>query len=156
CFWPPTIPPTSPAPTSSSTADGSPKATSERAHLCGPREPGPHAGLPGHLGRRGDDEVGTKTRKPLHARNKNAYTKRRAQASWGLSLQRWRLRDALEDAIADGTFPPGERLDEATLAARYAVSRTPIREALMQLAAIGLVVSRPRRGTVVATLTGEQ
>jgi len=77
-------------------------------------------------------------------------------ASWELSLQRWRLRDALEDAIADGTFPPGERLDEATLAARYAVSRTPIREALMQLAAIGLVVSRPRRGTVVATLTGEQ
>ena len=77
-------------------------------------------------------------------------------AHWSLQLQRWRLRDTLEDAIAEGKFPPGERLDEATLAARYKVSRTPIREALMQLAAIGLVISRPRRGTVVATLTGEQ
>jgi DNA-binding GntR family transcriptional regulator len=71
-------------------------------------------------------------------------------------LQRWKLRDTLEEAIAEGRFPPGERLDEASLAARYKVSRTPIREALMQLAAIGLVVSRPRRGTVVASLTGDQ
>jgi DNA-binding GntR family transcriptional regulator len=74
----------------------------------------------------------------------------------GSSLQRWRLRDAIEDAIAEGTYLPGERLDEAMLASHYAVSRTPIREALMQLAATGLVVSRPRRGTVVASLTGEQ
>lgn len=71
-------------------------------------------------------------------------------------MQRWRLRDTLEEEIAEGVFPPGERLDESVLAARYAVSRTPIREALMHLAAIGLVVSRPRRGTVVATLGAEQ
>ena len=71
-------------------------------------------------------------------------------------MQRWRLRDALEEEIADGTFRPGERLDESLLAARYGVSRTPIREALMQLAAIGLVVARPRRGSVVASLTAEE
>lgn len=67
-----------------------------------------------------------------------------------------RLRDALEDAIADGTFQLGERLDELALAARYRVSRTPIREALMQLAATGLVVSRPHRGAVVASHGAEQ
>jgi DNA-binding GntR family transcriptional regulator len=67
-----------------------------------------------------------------------------------------RLRDALEDAIASGAFHPGERLDEQALAERYGVSRTPIREALMQLAASGLVVLRPRRGAIVAMLTAER
>lgn len=71
-------------------------------------------------------------------------------------MQRSRLRDALEQDIAEGTFKPGERLDETALAARYGVSRTPIREAMMQLAATGLVVARPRRGTVVATLGPKQ
>lgn len=67
-----------------------------------------------------------------------------------------RLRDVLEEEIADGTLLPGERLDELVLAARHHVSRTPIREALMQLAATGLVVSRPHRGTVVASHSTEQ
>jgi DNA-binding GntR family transcriptional regulator len=71
-------------------------------------------------------------------------------------MERSRLRDALEEEIAEGRFPPGERLDETELAQRYGVSRTPIREALMQLAAIGLVVARPRRGTVVASLNGAE
>lgn len=66
------------------------------------------------------------------------------------------LRDALEEKIADGTFRPGERLDEVVLASRYRVSRTPIREALMQLAAIGMVVTRPHRGTIVAEHSAEQ
>jgi DNA-binding GntR family transcriptional regulator len=71
-------------------------------------------------------------------------------------MQRWRLRDQLEEEIANGTLPPGFRLDEQALAERYAVSRTPIREALMQLSASGLVVLRPRRGAVVASLTPGQ
>ncbi|HET7714575.1 MAG TPA: GntR family transcriptional regulator [Bauldia sp.] len=62
----------------------------------------------------------------------------------------------LEEEIAEGFFVPGERLDESALAARYGVSRTPIREALMELAGIGLVISRPRRGTVVASLDAPQ
>ncbi|WP_342358921.1 GntR family transcriptional regulator [Terrarubrum flagellatum] len=61
-----------------------------------------------------------------------------------------RLRDALEDEILTGGLPPGARLDEASLAARFGVSRTPIREALMQLTAAGLVASQPRRGATVA------
>ena len=49
------------------------------------------------------------------------------------------LRDQLEQDIVTGTLRPGERLDEQSLAARFGVSRTPIREALMQLASAGLI-----------------
>lgn len=61
-----------------------------------------------------------------------------------------KLRDEIENGIVAGEFEPGEKLDEVQLAARFGVSRTPIREALMQLSATGLVDARPRRGAVVA------
>ncbi|MHB0952528.1 MAG: GntR family transcriptional regulator [Allorhizobium sp.] len=60
-----------------------------------------------------------------------------------------KLRDEIENGIVTGVFEPGEKLDEVQLATRFGVSRTPIREALMQLSAIGLVEIRPRRGAVV-------
>jgi DNA-binding GntR family transcriptional regulator len=60
-----------------------------------------------------------------------------------------RLRDELENGIISNDFAPGERLDEVQLATRFGVSRTPVREALIQLNAIGLVEIRPRRGAVV-------
>lgn len=63
------------------------------------------------------------------------------------------LKDQLEQDIVTGSLRPGERLDEQGLAARFGVSRTPIREALMQLAAAGLVTLQPRRGAFVATLS---
>lgn len=63
------------------------------------------------------------------------------------------LRDELEQDIVTGSLQPGERLDEQTLAARFGVSRTPIREALMQLASAGLVELQPRRGAFVASLS---
>lgn len=63
------------------------------------------------------------------------------------------LRDQLEQDIVTGMLRPGERLDEQGLAARFGVSRTPIREALMQLATAGLVTLQPRRGAFVATLS---
>ena len=59
------------------------------------------------------------------------------------------LRDEIEQGIVTGEFRPGERLDEVQLAKRFGVSRTPVRETLMQLSAIGLVEIRPRRGAVV-------
>lgn len=62
------------------------------------------------------------------------------------------LRDRLEEEILTGALPPGARLEEVALAARFGVSRTPIREALLQLAAAGLVENRPRRAAVVAEL----
>ena len=60
------------------------------------------------------------------------------------------LRAAIEEDIATGRAAPGARLDEAGLAARFGVSRTPVREALQGLAGDGLVTLRPRRGAVVA------
>ncbi|WP_417584717.1 GntR family transcriptional regulator [Pelagibacterium sp.] len=61
----------------------------------------------------------------------------------------------LADAIVAGQFRPGEKLDELTLANRFLVSRTPVREALSQLTAMGLVSRRPNRGAVVAELSAE-
>jgi DNA-binding GntR family transcriptional regulator len=66
------------------------------------------------------------------------------------------LREAIEDKIATGEFPPGMHLDETELAQAFGVSRTPLREALIQLASMGIVLTRPRRGTVVADLTAQR
>lgn len=63
---------------------------------------------------------------------------------------------SLRDEILSGAIPSGARLGEAELAGRYAVSRTPIREALSRLAAEGLVEIQPNRGARVATWTAEQ
>lgn len=63
-----------------------------------------------------------------------------------------RLREALEDDIVDGRLLPGQRLDETELAERFHVSRTPIREALIQLAGSGMIELRPRRGAHVTLL----
>ena len=59
----------------------------------------------------------------------------------------------MAEAILSGEFAPGYRLDEQLLAQRYDVSRTPVREALRQLAATGLIDVRPRRGAVVRQVT---
>ena len=67
-----------------------------------------------------------------------------------------RLAGQLSNAILTGEFPPGARLDEQQLAGRFGVSRTPVREALRQLATSGLIDVRPRRGAVVASVTPEQ
>jgi DNA-binding GntR family transcriptional regulator len=60
------------------------------------------------------------------------------------------LRRRIADEIITGTHAPGARLDERELAARFGLSRTPVREALRQLAAIGLAELRPHRGVIVA------
>jgi DNA-binding GntR family transcriptional regulator len=67
-----------------------------------------------------------------------------------------RLLDAMEQDIATGILTPGMRLDEMSLATRYQASRTPVREALRQLAAVGMVEIRPRRSAVVATLGADK
>ncbi len=59
------------------------------------------------------------------------------------------IADDIEGLIFDGTFSDGDRLDEVQLASRFAVSRTPIREALQRLAQTGLVEQIPRRGVFV-------
>jgi len=59
------------------------------------------------------------------------------------------LAEQIEEELVTGAFPPGTRLDEMELAARFGVSRTPIREALIQMASAGMVEQRPRRGAIV-------
>ena len=66
------------------------------------------------------------------------------------------LTQRLLDAIDAGELAPGARLVEAELAARFGVSRTPVREALNRLETQGLVARDPRRGTVVASLDYDQ
>lgn len=61
-----------------------------------------------------------------------------------------RLRDALENDILNGRRVPGERLDPEALGQEFNVSRTPVREAIHQLVASGLVSVQPKKGTFVA------
>jgi DNA-binding GntR family transcriptional regulator len=66
------------------------------------------------------------------------------------------LRAQLADDIVRGMLAPGQTLDEMELARRFGVSRTPVREAIRQLAASGLVETRPHRGAVVARPSHER
>jgi DNA-binding GntR family transcriptional regulator len=66
------------------------------------------------------------------------------------------LRESIEEMIAVGKLAPGQHLDETSLAEEFGVSRTPIREALIQLASMGIVEMRPRRGAIVAEIGPQQ
>jgi len=61
----------------------------------------------------------------------------------------------LRRAIARGEYRPGERLTEAALCERFKVSRTPVREALRELEAEGLVTITSNLGASVVKLTLE-
>ncbi|MBL8303894.1 MAG: GntR family transcriptional regulator [Ideonella sp.] len=63
------------------------------------------------------------------------------------------IRAVLQEEIENGTLPPGAPLDERALAARFEVSRTPVREALQQLAARDLLRIAPRQGVTVSRLS---
>jgi DNA-binding GntR family transcriptional regulator len=63
--------------------------------------------------------------------------------------------EKIKEAIVEGLIKPGERLSEVELADKLAVSRTPVREAIRQLAQTGLVTLEPRRGAYVALPTIE-
>lgn len=67
-----------------------------------------------------------------------------------------RIRLVLADEIVLGVIGPGVALDEVSLAERFEVSRTPVREAIRQLEAIGFVEARPHRGAVVPHFTPEK
>jgi DNA-binding GntR family transcriptional regulator len=63
---------------------------------------------------------------------------------------------ALEEAIVSGELAPGTVLRQEQVSAHYAVSRTPVREALRRLSALGLVSFEPNRGFRVRTLSREE
>jgi DNA-binding GntR family transcriptional regulator len=62
----------------------------------------------------------------------------------------------LEDEIVSGAIPPGTVLRQEQLSERFDVSRTPVREALRRLAALGLVTFIPNRGVRVRALSREE
>ena len=63
------------------------------------------------------------------------------------------IRRVLADRIARGHIAPGVALEESELARQFGVSRTPVREAIRQLEALGFAEARPRRGAIVAAIT---
>ena len=64
-----------------------------------------------------------------------------------------RVADAIREAILDGTYPPGSRLRQEEIAARFGASRVPVREALKILEADGLVTLVANTGAWVSRLT---
>lgn len=67
-----------------------------------------------------------------------------------------RIRAVIVEAIGSGVLLPGDVIDEAALARQFDVSRTPVREALLQLEAQSMLVSKPRQGMVVAKMDIQQ
>jgi DNA-binding GntR family transcriptional regulator len=61
--------------------------------------------------------------------------------------------ESLQQAIVEGRLAAGTRLVEAEVAGGLNVSKTPVREAIIRLERLGLVISRPRRGTFVADIS---
>jgi DNA-binding GntR family transcriptional regulator len=62
------------------------------------------------------------------------------------------IYNALRHDIIEMTIPPGTALDEVRLSQRFAMSRTPVREALVRLEAEGLVRALSNRNTVVTPI----
>lgn len=63
------------------------------------------------------------------------------------------ITDQLRQAILDGTYPAGSQLRQDALGEAYGVSRIPVREALFQLEAEGLVRIVPQKGAIVSELS---
>lgn len=63
------------------------------------------------------------------------------------------ISDAIEQEILNSEFEPGAKLDESSLSKRFGVSRTPIREALRELSARGLIKLIPNRGAFLVELS---
>jgi DNA-binding GntR family transcriptional regulator len=70
--------------------------------------------------------------------------------------QAQRVREILEEEIVTGVLRPGDRLDEDGVAIRLGVSRTPVREAVLQLVQVGLMEKQPRQGAFVTHLDVRQ
>jgi DNA-binding GntR family transcriptional regulator len=78
-----------------------------------------------------------------------------AKAKAGSRSSAETIANALREQILLGRLEEGHRLRQDALAQEFGVSHIPVREALRQLAAEGLVVIRPQQGAVVAALLPE-
>ncbi len=60
--------------------------------------------------------------------------------------------DAIETMLSTLQLVPGSPVVEAELAERTGLGRTPVREALLRMVALGLIVQQPRRGLLVSSI----
>jgi len=67
-----------------------------------------------------------------------------------------RVYEGLRQEILTMSLPPGDLLDEVKIAARFDVSRSPVREALIRLTSEGLVKTLPNKSAMVAPLNIEE
>lgn len=98
---------------------------------------------------------GPVVRRTIMPQNKRPAAKlgRRRDGGGGTPLLREIAYERLKDAIRDGELEPGELLSEARISEAFQISRTPVREALQQLAQEGLVQIQPNRTVTVAALS---
>lgn len=73
----------------------------------------------------------------------------------GLEMLHEDVVSRLRNILLNGEIPPGARIPERDLCTRLQISRTPLREALKVLAAEGLVLLLPHRGSRAAKLTSK-
>lgn len=88
----------------------------------------------------------------------SVYTEQKMSSTRIFPFQglRENVAQLLRNAICDGSFRPGDSLKDTALAARFQVSRSPIREALLQLEKEGLVKNYHNQGWFVIDLTPEE
>lgn len=84
-------------------------------------------------------------------RGQAGFSRRSRESSVRGQVYRMLLRD-----IVQCVAKPGQSLSEKEVAAALGVSRTPVREAFLQLAEDGLIVISPQRGTAVAKISTRQ
>ena len=66
------------------------------------------------------------------------------------------IRDAIYEAIVNEELKPGDRIVEMEWAERFSASQAPVREAIRDLEAMGIVVSIPFKGSFVREMTEQQ
>lgn len=66
------------------------------------------------------------------------------------------IKDYIQQQIAEGIYHPGDRIVETRLARELNVSQAPVREAILELATIGMLEERPYSGTYVRNFTVEE
>jgi DNA-binding GntR family transcriptional regulator len=82
----------------------------------------------------------------------NAADAREEQKAGMSSTISERIYQGLIDQIINGQLKPGQRIEEQAVASQFGVSRTPVRDALRQLAGSGFIDFRPHRGATVTNL----
>jgi DNA-binding GntR family transcriptional regulator len=95
--------------------------------------------------------------KPTRARSSGTSAlASKTKIDLGVKTYKGAIYDALAEMIAELELPPGSRLIEAELAARFQVSKTPIREVLLLLEGDGLVELEPYVGASVTWLSVDE